>query len=119
MLIVLPMPVSVKYCTRKEKKIPSMGTHTSASAYLYSPRRQSVRASRVPARIFQVPACWSCCSNCRGILGKPSLEKGGSFSRGPIMDETEPLGETFGEMVDRIIGEVAREWVAQRTGLKE
>jgi hypothetical protein len=34
------------------------------------------------------------------------------------MDETEPLGETFGEMVDRIIGEVAREWVAERTGLK-
>ena len=93
--------------------------HMAVSMYLCSPRGQSGRASRVPVRVFQIPACCSCCSNCHGSPGKPCQEKGGSFSHGPIMDGTEPPGETLGEMVDRIIGEVAREWVGQRTGLKE
>jgi hypothetical protein len=55
MLIILPIPISVKYCGREAKK-------------------------------------------------------GG---------ETQSRGETIGEMIDRIIGEVAREWVAEDTGLKD
>ena len=33
--------------------------------------------------------------------------------------ETRSPGETVGEMIDRIIGEVAREWVAEMSGPKE
>jgi hypothetical protein len=36
-----------------------------------------------------------------------------------MVGKTQPLGETVGEMVDRIIGEVAREWVAEKTGPRE
>jgi hypothetical protein len=36
-----------------------------------------------------------------------------------MVGKTQPPGETVGEMVDRIIGEVAREWVAEETGMKE
>jgi len=55
MLIILPMPTSVKYCVREREKAK----------------------------------------------------------------ETQNPGETIGEMIDRIIGEVAREWVAEVSGLKD
>jgi len=39
--------------------------------------------------------------------------------KGEKVEETRSPGETIGEMIDRIIGEVAREWVAETSGLKE
>ena len=38
---------------------------------------------------------------------------------GEETEEAQSRGETIGEMIDRVIGEVAREWVAGITGLRE
>ena len=38
---------------------------------------------------------------------------------GKKVEKTQNPGETIGEMIDRIIGEVAREWVAEISGLED
>ena len=92
-----------------------------ASAYLCSPCTRSIRAPGVPVRAQQAPAMAVCrgCATCHGGPCKPCQKEGGPVSHGPIMEGTRPFGETVGEMVDRIIGEVAREWVEETTGLKK
>jgi hypothetical protein len=91
-----------------------------ASAYLCSPCACAACARGVPvsAQRARAMAIGSGCNNCRAGPCKPGREKGRPFSHGPMKEETQSPNETVGEMVDRIIGEVAREWVAQGTGLK-
>ena len=55
------------------------------------------------------------CGTCRGgPCARTCAEWSVRLPR-PSAEERQGPGETIGEMIDRIVGEVAREWVAETT----